>query len=545
MRMRGALQKTLTGILTGGCSVVVKTAINIFLIPVIIAHLGLSQFSLYVLLVSVYELSTLLDMGAGSALVTLLSREDNESSRRQQMLQAGHVWFIVVALLMVGIGLVLTSGFTTWFNIAPDLASIVNLALFWVILESVVALYGFYYQSCLLSNLGHQWSNIAETAYYLGANAGSLVAVIFGYGLAEIFFIRFCFSVMKLLFVMRHAYQSEKEQNTLSGLDAALAKDSQATGASKKSEKPLYLILLPFQKQACQALFSPLKALAKLSSHALMINFSIIVSHKIDNFVIATFLPLQAVGIYEIVFRFLGIIIQMALKCNEGLFPIFAGLAPLNQRAEATLIFKRMSSFLLCVAGSLILLIAINYDTLFGLFSANKISIEQTYMLLAIAIPTVFSGVSQMPANAWLFTWGFQRYLTVSSLVAAGANLIISLALVIPLGIVGVALGTLIPQLIQHQFSLIATVCRKLQISLGDYLKSVYGAILLPMAVCYLWAQLWHPHIVASQYPLAMITLVSAIGFFLALLTWLKLTVTPDEMTQIKRFWRKRAVQPV
>lgn len=499
-------QKSLWGMLTGGGSVIIKTAINIFLVPLIIANLGLESFSLYVLLISVYELSMLLDLGATSALITRLSAQEKQSGVRASVLQAGHIWFLVTSTLLLLTGFLMAQAFPYLFHVKSSMLPVAMASMTWVVLESSVALYSYYYEALLLANLSQQWSNMATTGYHLIANVGSLVAVLLGMGLEMIFIIRLFAAGLKLVFVMYKSRVVEPVVNPL-----------------------------PMRFSSVKTLLPELKKLSQLSSHALMINFSIIVSHKIDSFVIATFLPISAVGIYEIVFRFLGITIQICLKVNESLFPLFSSMSSRQNTEGATQLFIRMSSFLFCLAAAIITVITMHYADLFSLFSANKIPIQETLMVLLVAIPTILSGVLQMPANAWLFTSGHQRYLTTTSVLAALANLTLSLILVKPLGIVGVALGTLIPQLLQHQFGLVKTTCNKLNIPVLHYVKQVHVAVLLPVVVCMVWVALWHPVVQYVSFKLFSIALVSATGVMISLTLWFRLT-----SSQLENDWLKQ-----
>jgi O-antigen/teichoic acid export membrane protein len=134
-----------------------------------------------------------------------------------------------------------------------------------------------------------------------------------------------------------------------------------------------------------------------------------------------------------------------------------------------------------------------------------------------------------MPAGNWLFTWGHQKMLTVSSVATAIANLLLSILLVQSMGIAGVALGTLIPQLIQHQAVLIHKTCQWLQISLKQYLGSVHGGILIPVGLAFLWIQLWKSLTTGLSMPLFSMALVAASALMLGGGLWFWLTATTIE----------------
>lgn len=506
MSAGGIGQRSLFGMLTGAGSVMVKTGLNILLIPVLISRLGLEGFGLYILLIAIFEVATLLDLGSTNALTTLIGAETDSDRTRRNYLKVGNLLLGSLALLFLLAGLGIAPWFPALFHIDTQLQAVAQTGFTLILFEAALTLYSCYSRSVLLAHCAHQWSNLADTIYSLIANIGALIALLCGGDLVAVLAMR---------------------------LVGTIARVTLMTAQTHRIDPYAFFPQTPFSLSAA-------KEVLRLSSHAMMINFSIIVSHKIDDIIIARFLPISAVGIYEIVFRFLGVIIQICLKLNEGVYPLFTRLAALRQTGEARQLFLRMSCFLNLAACLMMMLIVSFYEELFLIFSAGKVPIGQTIPILLVAVPCVLSGVLQMPANALLFTWGQQRFLTVTSIMAAIANLILSVILVQTLGIPGAALGTLIPQLIQHQWGLIGATCRTLNISFLHYIKAVHGAILIPLAVSFLWVQLWRFTVDLATIKLLPISLISLTAMLIGSFLWFKLTATPTERQLLKNLLASR-----
>ncbi len=488
-------QRYLFGMLSGAGSVVIKMGLNMLVIPILIADLGLDAFGLYILLLGLFELALLLDLGVSNALVKLLSGEEDAHYGRKAYLKVGHSLFALLALLFLLGGLTLMPWFDAIFHIPPALADIAPVALTLIVVEAALNIYSCYYQSVLLAHCSHQWSNTADTLYNLVANLGALILLTLGFNLPEIMAARLFGGILRLGLMMIQAL---------------------------KLEPQLLKPQIPFSLPA-------LKEMMHLSFHGMMINLSIIISHKIDVIIIGLFLPIGAVGIYELVFRFLGIVVQICLKLSEGAFPLLAKMAIQREVTAARQLFLRMSCLLNFVACMLMMLIISNYGDLLEIFSAHRVTLSETLPLLMVAAPIMLSGVLQMMAGNWLFTWGHSKYLTVSSLLTALANLVLSLILVQFLGLIGVALGTLIPQLIQHQGGLIRKTCRELSISFRRYVSTVHGSVVLPLAISILWVQLWKPVVSASAFKLLPIGLVAFGAILIGAGLWFWMTATPLE----------------
>jgi O-antigen/teichoic acid export membrane protein len=423
----------------------------------------------------------------------------------------GNILFSSLATLFFILGLLLLPQFSTLFHVTGTLQPIAHICFLLTLVEAVFMLYSCYSRAILLAHCSHQWTNVADTVYSLIGNLGALLVLFAGGGLPLVLGIRVFGAALRLLIMMIQTW---------------------------KLESAAFRPNVPFCTQS-------FKKVARLCGHAMMINFSVIISHKIDDIVIAAFLPISAVGIYEIVFRFLGITIQICMKLHEGAYPLFSKMAAQHQTADARQLFLRMSSFLNITAATLLALIVLNYDALFHMFSAGKIPMQETLPVLVVAVPCILSGVLQMPASAWLFTWGHQRFLTGTSVLAALANLVLSLILVQHFGIVGVALGTFIPQLLQHQFGLIRKTCRELQISTMQYIRAVHFAILGPMLVLILWVQGWHPIIDRFSIHMLPIGLISLSAALISSAIWFRLTATRLEHDLCKHILIVKVLQPI
>lgn len=502
-------RRYLFGMASGAGSVVIKAATNLLIIPLMIHQLGVDAFGLYVLLIGMMEIALMLDLGVAPALATLLSGEaldHHEQPRPEQQnaayIQAGHLIFIILAFGFLMAGLLITPAFAGWFHIPAGLSDRVPLLLGIVIVEGAVNIYCSFYRAVLLSHCLHQWTNIGNTGYYLLVNLGSLLLLALGYDLTGIFLLRLFASGLLLGLLARQSFRTES-----------------LLGRPGKR----------FQ-------WRHLRKILALSGHGMLLNLSVIVSHKIDIFVIAWFLPVSAVGVYEIVFRFLGIATQVCVKLCEGSYPVFSHLARTEQREPAGSLFLRMSGFLGFSAGLMLLLVVAFYPELFALFSAGRISIGATWPLVWLVLPVVWSGVLQMPATAYLFTSGHHRYLTVSSVLTALANLVLSVILIHWLGLAGVALGTLIPQVIQHQAGLIRSTCRHLGIGFAKYMSGVYVKNLLPLILAGLWVLLGRFWIVDPADPaLPAIVAIAVSAGMLAVVTWLLTGATGHERKLVEK----------
>jgi len=439
-------KRFLTGIVTGVGSVGIKTALNILLIPVFMKTLGLTYYSLYVLLLGILDFSQILDMGLASALVKTLATEQAQASA---LLKMSHIFYVTVSLTALVAGWLAIPFLLKLFHISPQLSGVTHLALIILFLEGALTLYTCYFRAVLWAHCLHQWTNLSETLFNTTSILVGLLLLLTGHGLIAMLATRLVAAVLRSMVLISQALKVEPA------------------------------VLFP------KALFhlKTFQDLMGLTWNALLIKLSIQISHKIDTFVIAAFLPLPMVGVYEIIFRFLSLVSQLADKIAEVILPLYGHLLATEKSGKVQRFFIRISSFLNVFACLLLLNIVWFFPKLLVIFTDGKITFAQTATVLCIAVPFIWSGVMQYPAAFFLFSSGKERFLAISSIVTAFANLFLSLVLVQSLGIAGVALGTLIPQFFQHQFSLVKQALQDLNLSLGKYLLQVHGQGILPLIV--------------------------------------------------------------
>jgi O-antigen/teichoic acid export membrane protein len=100
--------------------------------------------------------------------------------------------------------------------------------------------------------------------------------------------------------------------------------------------------------------------------------------------------------------------------------------------------------------------------------------------MLVLLIPTMLM-LSQAASGRVLFGMSQHRTWALITLIEGIVNIVLSIILVRPYGIMGDALGTAIPLAATMIFFLPGHVCRKLQISVRTFLREAYT---LPIAVC-------------------------------------------------------------
>jgi O-antigen/teichoic acid export membrane protein len=509
------------GMFTGAFSVVLKTGLNLITVPLLLANMGAAPYGLFVLLVNMLELAILLDMGFSEGTIKLLGQfkgQDNELAA-QQIMGTAKWLYIGLAILAQGVGLLLIPHFTTWLHVPVALHSAAQLGLHIIFLEVSVSLMLAFCRSILNAHSLQAWNNVTDSMYHIVGNAlGLSVLILTPWGIPGFLTARLIAALLRLVIMASQVVKVEPK-----------------------------LWHYPWHSPALKQLFS-------LSVHALLINFSILVSHSMDQFVIARYLPLRFVPQFEVVFRCLAFVSQLGSKLCEGLMPIFARTShQTDETGKTRFLFLKMSFVNNAVTCLLLMMIGLHFPLMFHGFSSGKLELGLSLPVLYVAMGIFWSGALQLPASYFLYSSGHHRFLTITSVTTALCNLGLSILLVKPLGIVGVALGTLIPNVIQHQMFLIPKVRQVLAIPLNEYAREVHWTVGLPILVASVlvlvlitgWTQ-WLGPTLPLMTAFALLAGHTVLGGLIALVTWVYITATEsDKATVLHMLKNPRQIKSV
>lgn len=144
-------------------------------------------------------------------------------------------------------------------------------------------------------------------------------------------------------------------------------------------------------------------------------------------------------------------------------------------------------------------------------------------VLLILLIPTTLYN-AQSTSNRILFGMSLHKSLAVIVLIEGVANVILSVALVRPLGIAGDAIGTAIPLLCTALFFLPRHMCRRLEVPLQRFITQAYfypAIFCVPMAfVLVLMQRSYYAH----RYPQLIVNLLAGGITYAAGVLWFVVT---------------------
>ena len=230
-------------------------------------------------------------------------------------------------------------------------------------------------------------------------------------------------------------------------------------------------VILSFQFNSSYLSIGTVRTLYGYGIYALLIQITDMLKFNVDSMVIAAFVGVAAVTHYAIATSLITHFMNLIGTVMGVLLPVFSRLEAENDFARMKKAFFLSTKISVCIASFVG----------FGLIFWGRPFIERwmgpdyldAYPCLVILVIGCTVGLWQAASQAILFGTSKHKFYAIANAAEATANLALSLLLVGWYGIVGVAVGTMIPMLVINLFVQPIYVCRLTGMPFQEYLNEV------------------------------------------------------------------------
>ncbi len=395
---------------------IVTLGVWFFLTPFLLHHLGASDYGLWILITSIVAYGSLLDFGVANAIAKYVAQYHAEERLDQaRSLVATALWlYLGLGLTAVVLGAVLAPILPALLELPPEQHATAS----WLTLLSALALGVSLPSATTISVLRglHRFDlanmvGIIGMALFTGATIGAL---LLGGGLIGMVAINIPVTLMTQIPAIWLINRTAPELHF------------GWRGASRRL----------------------LKTVASFSSAMFVINVAGQLETKTDEIVIGASLPIANVTPYSIARRLSELPQLLTEQFMKVLMPLASRLHAENDRQRLRALYLVSTRLTLAVFMPLALGLTILARPFITIWVGAPYG-QYDYLVL-ILVAASFLVTSQWPGGAILQGMGRHRILALITLCSALVNLGLSLILVHPFGLTGVALGTLIPTTIEN-----------------------------------------------------------------------------------------------
>lgn len=417
------------------------------LTPYIVEKLGADDFGLWSLTLSFLGFFSLLDLGLGAAVVKYVAecRGAREHDRRNEIVSTLFIAYLGLAFLSALALAALTPFYPTMMSL-PNEGREQAILLLWLMAFRMVfvPLPMGLCRSVLHGEQKFYSTNMAQVVSLVLYGAGSYLVLERGGDLIDLALVQIASMVVEYAAYWYLSLRSLEDLRIRFNL------------ASR----------------------SVLKEVWGFSSAALFVNLAGLILLRTDPLIIKLYLPLAAVAVYAVALKVAEALLMLLKQFINVLSPLIAELKGEGETEKIKFIFLNCTRFALAPGLAAGLFLISFAEPLLRLWVGPDFSAGGR--VLQILVVSVLLSVPQMIASNVLAMTGYHKVTAGAAGQSAAINVVLSLLLVGPMGLEGVALATLVATLIVDIVVVLRAACSLYSVTLPGYLRRVVLPLALP-----------------------------------------------------------------
>ena len=422
----------------------VELALGIFMLPFNTSHLGQSAYGLWALSASITFYFSILDLGYAGSLVKFVAqyRAQRNSLGLNQIVSTMFFVFLGIGVFAFAIASLIAVNLQSFFNLGPDQAATGRAIL--LVISAYIAL-GFPFSVFGAITNGFQRKYLNGVTGLVTSITVALVNVavlLLGYGLVELVI---CTTAVRMLSYIGYRLNA-------------------------------YRVFPALQIRLRHFGLSRLKELTGFSAYMMVIDLANKLNYATDTLVIGVFMNTAAVAIWAVAQRLIEFTQRFTNQLNGALFPVVVDSATVGNGDRLRVVLLQGTRLSLAMVIPIATTLALLAEPLVLIWVGPQFgpSVPIIHILAAV----VACRVGNATATTLLKGSGHHRLLAFSNLGIGVANLVLSVIFVHRYGLIGVAIGTLIPLSLVSAFVLFPAACRRAGIPLGRaVISGVWPAI--------------------------------------------------------------------
>lgn len=419
------------------------------LTPYIIARIGADDFGLWSLVISALGFLSLLDLGFGTGVVKYVAEchGSGDIHKRNRILSTLAAVYLAIAIASGVCIAVLSVLFNQLFGI-PAAQHQKATALLWILAVRFVllALPLGLFRNALFGEQKVYLINVIQVVATVAYAVGTWLALEQGYDVVALAWVNLAAMLIEYLGYAWFAYRKMADLRL----------------SHRLLDKRL------------------LKEAASFSSAQFLINVAALILLRTDPIIVKAFLPLSAVAIYAVALKVAENAYLLAKQFTNLLGPLAAQLKGNAEETKIRFIFVNCTKF--AMAPCMILTVAMY------LFGAEALTfwVGPTFapggVVLMVLLTAMTIGMAELTSSAVLSMTGHHRITAWAAVAEVLVNVGLSVALARPLGLVGIAVGTLVTSVVIGLGVTVRRACELHGVTYSSYVARALAPALLPGA---------------------------------------------------------------
>ena len=429
--------------------IILNAVIGLVVLPYNVSHLGSAAYGLWMLTASITQYFTVLELGYGGAIVKFVAeyRAMKDARALNETLSTMFVVFSGIGVVCYLVALAVAALLPHIFNM--DASQVHTGRIVLLIIAVQVALYfPFSVFGGVINGFERYYiNNVVGTIFNVVTAAANVIVLWLGYGLVELVAVTTVTRILPFFIYRLNAYAVFPE---------------------------LRLRREYFRRDR-------LRDLTGFSAYLAVIDWAGRLTYTTDSFYLGAFMNMTAVGVYAVAQRLSDALLKLTNQLHTFLFPVVVHRAVDGGVESQQSLMVKATRFQLaiavCMCGGIGAVADVLIRTWVGPGFEGAVRATQ---LLAFVV--VLRAWIAMPSTVLKGT-GHHKFVAVMSSWCAVANLLLSVPLVKWWGLVGVALGTVIPVVILCACAIFPRACRVVGLSQWQGYRRIVWPTVWPAAL--------------------------------------------------------------
>lgn len=427
-------------------AILFETVLGLVMLPFNLNHLGAAQYGLWILVGSVTVHFSVLDLGYGGSLVKFVAQYRARRDSRALNQIASTMFFVLAGFGIAAYAIAALVAFNLgWLfpKLGPEQAELGKWLLLIIGIHVSLAFPFGIFGGITSGFQRYDANNVVAMATSGSVALVNAVLLWRGHGLLTLVACTTCVRIIAFFAYRRNAYRVYPDLRI----------------------RPSY-----FRR-------SRLKEVTGFSVYSAVIDWANKLNYQIDQLVVGAFIGSAAVAVWAVAERIISGTQRLTNQLNGVLFPVIVSSDATNDNRRLQQILQQGTLLSLATVLPIAVTLILLADPLIRSWTRNADMAAAVPVLQILAVAVAIR-VGNATGNTLLKGSGQHRMLAFTNLGAGVLNIVLSIVLVRSYGLVGVAIGTVIPIAAAAAFILNPAACRRVGLPVADLMRhSVLPAV--------------------------------------------------------------------
>jgi O-antigen/teichoic acid export membrane protein len=429
--------------------VAAEMAVGLVTLPFNLHHLGTEAYGLWMLTAGVTIHFSILDLGYGGAMVKFVAQYRAHKDTRALNEIASTLFFMFAGIGVLAYMVVVGVAFNLdhVFRITAAQAELGKWILLIIGVNVAINFPFSVYGGVSNGFQRYDINNVTAVVTNITAAVVNIVVLLLGFGLVPLVAATTCVRLVAYFVYRRNAYRIFPELRISPSL---------------------------FRR-------ARLREVTGFSVYSSIIDWANKLNYELDEIVIGVFLGSAPVAVWAVADRIASSIQRLTNQGNAVLLPVVVDSDTTNRAGRLQRVLLEGTRLSLATVVPIAITVIVLADPLIrGWLGTDVLAAVPVIQILAFA---VLLRVGNATSTTMLKGAGEVRHVAMVNIVAGVVNLVLSSLLIKPFGLVGVAVGTLIPVAFASIFVLFPAACRRVNVPVADALRFAAWPAMWPGAI--------------------------------------------------------------